>query len=127
MYRAQSDLKTVLQSISHILFPGEADVEITIDSRGAEDDTPLHVFVWRNDLENVRLLLKNGADPNAIGDMSQTPLHVAISRENPDIIDALLQSGASPHIRSEFGQTALEEARELGGKIYDLVRRYATR
>ncbi len=124
MSQDQSQLKKLLQSIAHIIEPNNVDAEITVDSRCPENDTPLHQFVWRNELENVQLLLRNGADVNAIGDMGETPLQVAISQENIDIIETLLKSGACLDIRSEFGTTALEEAKELGGEIYNLIKKY---
>ncbi len=70
-------LEDVLQSTSDSLFPADLGGRaVTIDSRGGDDDTPMHVMAWRNDLEGVEVLIRSGADVNATGDMGETPLHV---------------------------------------------------
>jgi uncharacterized protein len=116
--KQRANLATVLASTSDVLFPealGEAPV--TVHSVGSDGDTPLHVMVWRNDLNGVHALLEAGADVNAIGDMSETPLHVAIGQANMAIIGALLEAGARTDIRSEFNQTASERAEKVGGEV----------
>jgi ankyrin repeat protein len=77
-------------------------------------------MVWRNDAYAVKVLLKAGANPNAIGDMGETPLHVAVSTENCTIAETLLQAGAKVNIRSEFNETAQERAIRKGGAIAKL-------
>lgn len=114
-------LETLLASISDVLFPealGEAKVDI--HSRSIDGDGALHVMIWRRDSEGARLLLENGADVNAVGDMGETPLHVAISRNDPVLIGLLLSYGARIDIRSEFGETALEKAGRCGANLADL-------
>lgn len=114
-------LDGVLQSAAESLFPLETGEEqVTVESRSSEGDTPLHVMVWRKDIESVRILLLGGADVNAIGDMDQTPLHVAIMQEDVDMIKLLLQAGATTSARSAFGKTAIEEAASKGGLIWRL-------
>jgi ankyrin repeat protein len=69
-------------------------------------------MIWREDVEAVRVLLTAGADPNAIGDMSETPLHVACRVANPAIVEALLAAGARTDLRGEFDVTPAEIAQE---------------
>jgi uncharacterized protein len=118
-------LDEILQSVSDVLFPAElGEKHIEIDSRSSEGDTPLHVLCWRKDRAGVKVLLKAGADVNAVGDMDETPLHVAISQDDEMIVEALLKAGAALNIRSEFGETALEKAMKKGGNIGQLVKKY---
>jgi len=80
------------------------DVTAPIDPlvyRAPDDDTCLHIAAHRGDVRAVQLLLKAGANVNAIGDMGYTPLHYAASRE---VALALVSAGANPNIADEFGK-----------------------
>ena len=111
----QRTLNEVLKSTSDSLFPAElGKAEVRIDSADCDGETPLHVLIWRGDVEGALLLIENGANIDAIGDMGETPLHVAISKNEKRVIDALLEVGARTDIVSEFGQTQAEKARQYG-------------
>jgi ankyrin repeat protein/catechol 2,3-dioxygenase-like lactoylglutathione lyase family enzyme len=60
--------------------------------------TALHEVVKSTQLEAVRLLLANGADPNAreAGDHT-TPMHWAAATGRRDIVEALLDAGGDVH------------------------------
>lgn len=108
-------VEELLQSVSDILFPEDAGERlVAIDSRGPEGDTPLHVMAWRNDLDAVEMLIRAGADVNAVGDMGETPLHVAVSQGNTSVIAAMVAAGARDDIRCEFGDTPRERAHRNG-------------
>jgi ankyrin repeat protein len=105
-------LKEILDSTAEVLFPEILEgAVVDVDSRDCNGDTPLHVMCWRDDIEAVRALIAAGADPNAIGDMSETPLHVACRVANAEMIRALLAAGGKPDIRGEFDVTPSEIAR----------------
>lgn len=87
-----------------------------IHQTGMTGDTLLHSAVIRAELNDVRLLLAEGARVNAIGDLGYTPLHNAASRGLTDIVSELLRAGAKLEIKNEFSQTALDLA-ELGNHI----------
>jgi ankyrin repeat protein len=107
-------LTDVLQSTSDVLFPDDlGERAVTIDSRGYDGDTPLHVMAWRNDLEGAEILVNAGADVNAPGEMSETPLHVALRQENAQMVEMLLRAGARDDIRGEFGHTPRDLARGI--------------
>ena len=112
---AQRTLNEVLKSTSDSLFPAElGKAEVRIDSADCDEETPLHVLIWRGDAEGALLLIENGANIDAVGDMGETPLHVAISKNEKRVIDARLEAGARTDIVSEFGQTQAEKARKYG-------------
>jgi ankyrin repeat protein len=124
--KQRRSLEEILRSTSDVIFPAElGERPVSIDSRDACGDTPLHVMVWRSDRCAVKLLIESGADVNAVGDMGETPLHVAIRKGDQGIVEALLASGAKLDIRSEFSQTALELAATTGGEMQKLATRYA--
>lgn len=107
------DLDEILQSTADALFPDVVKgAKVEVVSRSSDGNTPLHVMAWRGDVEGVRVLLACGADPNAIGDMSETPLHVACRVESPAIVEALLGAGARTDLRSELEVTPSEIAQE---------------
>jgi len=102
-------LYNVLQSTSDCLYPADlGEKEVSIDDVNCDGDTALHVLIWRGDTQGALLLINNGANVNAVGDMGETPLHVAVSNNNQVIIKALLSAGASTDIVSEFGKMPLE-------------------
>lgn len=77
---------------------------------GMTGDTLLHAAVTRGSLNDVRILIKSGAQVSCIGDLGSTPLHYAASRGHRDIALELLHAGADPSIKNEFGQTPLDLA-----------------
>jgi ankyrin repeat protein len=108
------ELNEILQSTADVLFPEILEgAKVEVASRGIGGDTPLHVLTWREDVEGVKVLLKAGADPNAMGDMSETPLHVACRVASPTIVEALLAAGARADLRGEFDVTPAEIAQKI--------------
>lgn len=115
MPKDQRTLDQILQATADVLFPGEsAPPRIALNTADVEGDTPLHVYLWRNDAWAARVLLEHGADPNAVGDMGETPLHVAVREASVETIAALLKAGAREDTVSEFGQTPAQLAKERG-------------
>jgi len=90
---------------------------VTVDSRGVDGDTPLHVMLWRGNTYAVLRLIEAGADVNAVGDMSETPLHIAVKMQSIAAVKAMLGAGADMSLMSEFGQSPRSVADELGGDI----------
>lgn len=81
-----------------------------VNSRAMDGDTLLHRAIVRNDIHSVEVLLKNGAEIDAIGDMGNTALHYAVDCTNSQMVPLVLSFGASCNIRNEFGDTASEWA-----------------
>lgn len=67
--------------------------------------TPLHIV---HNLEDLRTLLDNGADPNARDHLGRTPLHKVLFdvRTTPEMVKALLDAGADPDLKDDQGRTA---------------------
>ncbi|MGH7618255.1 MAG: ankyrin repeat domain-containing protein [Gemmatimonadaceae bacterium] len=68
---------------------------------GNAETGALHLMAKRNDVEAVRWLLAQGANPNALWahwDSNLTPLHLAAWQGHADVTRALLAAGADPSI-----------------------------
>ncbi|XP_046331262.2 serine/threonine-protein phosphatase 6 regulatory ankyrin repeat subunit A-like [Haliotis rufescens] len=116
-------------SLSRLLVEGGASIEV-VNRVGC---TPLHLAVTKRNLEVVELfarkfgakesnptanqkieisslihlLVKQGADVNALNRQNLTPLQVAASSQRFDVIVALLSEGADANAVHENGQTPL--------------------
>ena len=103
---------------------GGADVNATFDytlgsASQPDGSTPLHFASARaRDPRVVPLLVRAGAEVNALSASGETPLHVAARRtDNPATIVALIEAGAEPGvwsrgIHSSYGWTPLHVAVE---------------
>jgi uncharacterized protein len=63
---------------------------------------------------NVRVLLRAGADVNAVNQHGNTALILAASHGRSDIVDVLLAAGARPGITNRSGERAADAARREG-------------
>lgn len=78
------------------------------DTTPAPDGTtPLHWAVYRDDVEQVRELLKSGANPKAVNEYGATAISEAATVGNPAVLEMLLKAGADPDSPNADGQTAL--------------------
>ncbi len=86
---------------------------------------PLHGAAGNGHAEVVDLLINNGADANALNDVSKTPLHKALSNRpgylfSPsrfvDVAAMLLKAGAGVDSKDDDGNTPLHLATENGLK-----------
>ena len=87
----------------------------TIERRDDNARTPLHVaaFVRRPDL--VKLLMAQGADPDALDAQSYDAVTIAAVNDDEPTLDALLRAGASAKlVTSPYDGTALIAAAHLG-------------
>jgi len=62
---------------------------------GADED--LLDATERGDIDEVRKLLDEGANPNSKGYFRSTPLHNATKRENREVVQLLLEKRADPN------------------------------
>lgn len=122
---AKADIQILLQHaarrgnetrVMHLLFKEGAEInfQFTVESR-----TPLYDAVKSAPISMVRLLLENGADPNARESPSKlrngcralTPLRLAVGREDSyEVIQLLLQYGADAGADSKSALYAAADA-----------------
>lgn len=70
-------------------------------------DDPLVDAIGKNNLQIVKFLLENGADPNAAGLSLTSALQTAAQVGNIDIMKLLISAGAKIDQRNGYGRTAL--------------------
>jgi ankyrin repeat protein len=85
-----------------------------LPSRNALCVAPLHSSTAAGHLALVDLLLRHGADPNAVESNGMTPLHTAAGNGNREIIALLLNAGADRTRQSHDGRTPAGIARNFG-------------
>tara|TARA_B100000745_G_C20141947_1_gene391523 strand:+ start:592 stop:1143 length:552 start_codon:yes stop_codon:yes gene_type:complete len=89
---------------------------VSVNSCDYDGDTPLHVATVWGDTGAVELLIENGADVNAKGDMGCTPLYNAISFGHARCVEILLSKGANINDSNELGSSSLERAKTEGNE-----------
>jgi len=74
-------------------------------SRDFISRTPLHLATLRENADIVILLIRHGADVNAVDKKGWTPLHYAVIKGNKKIYYTLIDYGADPCIKNKKGNT----------------------
>lgn len=80
----------------------------------ADGTTTLHHAVRDDDIDTVRKLLREGADPKVSNRYGVTPLSLAATNGDPAMIEILLKAGADPNAALSGGQTILMTAARTG-------------
>ena len=84
--------------------------------------TPLHSAAAAHSGSIVRMLLENGATPNARQEGGWTPLHEAAQIGDMNMVKSLLDHGADPLAKSNDGKTPVEMAQAKGhAEIVELL------
>ena len=85
-----------------------------VDEPDRSGHTPLHWAVYQRDGVSTRILLKLGANPNAVDREGRTSLHWAAFVGNKSCLTQLLEAGADIHAKNRDQRTAEEMASEFG-------------
>jgi ankyrin repeat protein len=122
------------QPLGLAAFFGQADVVEFLVSKGANVNSasnnkmrvmPLHSSVASQDLAISTLLLKHGADVNAIQADDFTPLHEAAQNGQIEMVELILKYKPDLNARKTDGKTALAIAIEYKHEdIAELLRRH---
>lgn len=110
-------------SIIQLLLDNDADP--TIDDY--TDNLPLHGACKQNDIETVKLLLRNraryGGDlANQRGPMETTPVIAAVKNQDVIAVRELIRCGASPSLTDSTGRSAIDHANLRGTWRSELLR-----
>ena len=94
---------------------GAAPPALLAQQRSADTSaSALHWAAYRNDLDAVKRLLAEGADPNAVNRFGVTPLHEAATVGNAAMLEALLDAGGDANAAFGEGETVLMTAARAG-------------
>ncbi|XP_077392011.1 BRCA1-associated RING domain protein 1 isoform X2 [Festucalex cinctus] len=74
--------------------PSRASGSPTVVKKNHKGETPLHLAAIKGDVEGVKELLDQGADPNLKDNAGWTPLHEACNLGHLVVVEALLSGGA---------------------------------
>ncbi|MEW5939870.1 MAG: ankyrin repeat domain-containing protein [Chloroflexota bacterium] len=94
----------------------KAGAPVNTPSNNELNVTPLQSAAAGNHTSIVRMLLKNGANPNVRERRGFAPLHAAAENGNAEIIQALIFAGADLKTRSDDGKRPLDLAEAKGHK-----------
>ncbi|CAC5380647.1 PSMD10 [Mytilus coruscus] len=104
---------------------------IQIDYASADDDeeetgwTPLMIAASAGRYQIILMLIRNGAQVNAVNQTGQCSLHYAASKNRYEIAEMLLQQGADPDIGDQYNNTPLHRAASKGHvKLVKLLLQY---
>lgn len=86
-----------------------------VEDRGQKNDcTPLMEAASAGHIEIIELLLRHGADVNALSSTGNTPLMYACAGGHVEAVKTLLKNGANVEDHNENGHTPLMEAASAG-------------
>lgn len=85
------------------------DYEITSPvSRGNDNDTPLHMAAFDNDVPALEAMFPYVSGVDVRGGLGYTPLHYAVLSGAVDAARCLIAKGADLAIEGDYGDTPLE-------------------
>lgn len=94
----------------------------SIHQKSEFGDYPIHIASVRGSIDELRLLLANGADINAVGEHGYTPLHNAVEQGFIDVVAFLLAQGADVLIENDHHLTAKALAKIIDNdEIYQKI------
>jgi ankyrin repeat protein len=89
---------------------------VDVNTPQPDGTTALHWATHWDDLDFVDLLLKAGANPNAVNDLGVPPLSLACTNGSTRVVARLLAGGANPEGALRTGESALMNA-SRGGSL----------
>ncbi len=89
------------------LLANDADL---VKARGADGFTPLHLACFFGQVQAAEILVRHGADTNAVSPSRIAIIHSAAASRNADLLKLVLDAGANPNSQQQRGYTALHEA-----------------
>ncbi|MYD51582.1 MAG: hypothetical protein F4W93_08865 [Dehalococcoidia bacterium] len=101
--------------VAQLLIDHGADIDAVGGQENTVGSTPLDAAAWAGRVGMVRLLLKNGADPEKGGHdgVDYNPVSTAVSHGRKEIFKLLIEAGARYGIQHTIRMGMLEETREL--------------
>jgi ankyrin repeat protein len=97
----------------------------TPESPGPDDDTPLHIAAFDNDVAALEAMLPFVVNIDVRGGLGYTPLHYAVLHEAVDAARFLIERGAGMEVQGDYDETPLEmmESREKFSELLQWLSR----
>ncbi|KAJ8269143.1 hypothetical protein COCON_G00117500 [Conger conger] len=92
----------------------DASYELTLEEKTIEGETAMTLAAQAGLVENVRLLLANGASPNNTNDTNESPLLLAVAHGSYEMVGILILNGALVEQICLKKWTAMHEAAKVG-------------
>jgi ankyrin repeat protein len=114
-----------LESADYLI---RAGASINTPSNNELNATPLQSAVAGGHAPVVKMLLKNGAQPNVRERGGATPIHTAAANGDTESIQLLILAGADLHLRNDEGKLPLHLAEAKGhSKAVEILKREITK
>ena len=107
-------VRITLCIICYILVVTSKQIEIINNNKNIRENTLLHIESKNGDENNVRTLIKNGADVHAFDTEGFKPIHLASKRGHVQVASCLLDNGAGMETRDIHAFTPLHHAAFAG-------------
>jgi DNA polymerase sigma len=105
----------IYENLQKILNNSDLNIKKVIDKEDEYSKTALMYCVEKNDLESVRILLENGANPNILDGNKESAIFYILKNQNPDldILDLLYKKNAHFSLANKFSETLLIKSLKL--------------
>jgi ankyrin repeat protein len=105
-----------------------AGAPVNVPTNNERHVTPLQLSVAGGHAPVVKMLLKNGAQPNVRARGGWTPLHSAAAVGDVESIQLLILAGADLHLRTDEAKLPLDLARDAGhSRAVEILKREITK
>lgn len=112
----------------YMTYPAFASTALSnVNQIGDFGDAPLHLASRRGALEEMQILIDNGAEIEMRGEFQLTPLHGAVLMGKLEAVKLLLKYGADPFVKNGKDRTLFDIAqanqeREPSAEYSEIVR-----
>lgn len=95
------------------------------NSLAVDGESILHKAVMMKDIQGIKVLLNNAADPNCASNSGDTPLHEAAFSNNLEIVEILISRGAVSDVQNQDGETPADLAKaHKSNVLHDYLRQH---
>jgi len=110
-----------LENVREVLEDSDLCLDFTNGVPDSSKWSPLGYSANKGDVDIVRYLLEQGADPNHPDTDGWTPIYAAVEGNRVNTAQVLMEYGADPTHEKSNGVSALSEAKKKGKKMYAIV------
>ena len=108
MERVLTERDEMIKNDMEIKMPNHYNRNMTIDDLNVQpnESALMKINMFENDpINETKLLIEMGVNPNITEQEYGTALHYAVANENSNTLKYLLSVGANPFIRDSYGET----------------------